>query len=213
LSVHNEFSFDDDSSEFADLIAAARSGSDEAIGELIENCRGYLLVVANQDLDHGLRGKIGASDIVQETMMSAQIAISDFRGESYDEFVGWLRSILVNDLRETRRKFRGTEKRQVDRELPLVGDSQVGVPLSELVEQLATPGSQAIAKEEARALTDAMDRLSDEYRQVLELRHWQQLSFVDVGQQMGRSADAARKLWARAILVLQQELDVDGQSC
>jgi RNA polymerase sigma-70 factor (ECF subfamily) len=63
------------------------------------------------------------------------------------------------------------------------------------------------AAEEAAALHAAMSRLSEDYREVLHLRNWQQLPFMDIGEKMGRSAEAARKLWSRALVQLQQELN------
>jgi RNA polymerase sigma factor (sigma-70 family) len=75
-----------------------------------------------------------------------------------------------------------------------------------------TPGSQAIAEEEAAALEAAMSRLPDDYREVIQLRNWQALAFKEIGERMGRSADATRKLWYRAILQLQQEMESDERS-
>ena len=60
----------------------------------------------------------------------------------------------------------------------------------------------------AEALARAMERLPPDYRQVITLRHEQQLTFEEIGQQMQRTANAARMLWLRAIECLQKEMGV-----
>jgi RNA polymerase sigma-70 factor (ECF subfamily) len=61
--------------------------------------------------------------------------------------------------------------------------------------------------EQDRALQAALGRLPEDYRRVITLRYEQQLSFEEIGQLLHRSPDAARKLWARAVERLQEELD------
>ncbi len=114
--------------DFLNLLSEARSGSREAIGMLIDHYRPYLLLIANQELDPAIRGKLGASDVVQETMLTAQHAIGDFRGSTHEEMLGWLRGILLNDLLEAGRSYRGTAMRNVGREVPIDGDSRMNQP-------------------------------------------------------------------------------------
>jgi RNA polymerase sigma factor (sigma-70 family) len=72
-----------------------------------------------------------------------------------------------------------------------------------------TPRTDALATEEAERLQMAMDQLREEHREVIRLRNWQDLSFVQIGEQMARSPDAARKLWTRAVMNLQGFLKKD----
>jgi RNA polymerase sigma-70 factor (ECF subfamily) len=192
--------------EFARLLSDARAGSRDALGQLVESCRPYLLMIANQDLDPKLRAKIGASDIVQETMLTAQQQIADFRGNGKNELLAWLRGILINDLLQTRRRYRKTDKRQVDREVSLAGGERADEPPIDFAGAQATPGTYAVASEEAALLRRAMSSLSKDDQQVLQLHNWEQLSFAEIGQRMERSPEAVRKLWSRAVLRLQQEL-------
>jgi RNA polymerase sigma-70 factor (ECF subfamily) len=69
-----------------------------------------------------------------------------------------------------------------------------------------------MANEQADALERAMRRLPDEYRQVLTLRHQEQLAFEEIGQRMQRTANAARMLWLRAVERLQEELGLSHES-
>ena len=66
--------------------------------QLVQTCRDYLLLVANRNLDRELQGKLGASDLVQETFVRAQRNFKQFRGSSIEEFLTWLRQILLNHL-------------------------------------------------------------------------------------------------------------------
>jgi RNA polymerase sigma-70 factor (ECF subfamily) len=63
-----------------------------------------------------------------------------------------------------------------------------------------------MSRERAQALQRALSQLPEEYRRVITLRHYEEQSFEEIGKQMERSTDAARKLWARAIERLRQEL-------
>lgn len=187
--------------KFAELIQLAREGDRRAMGDLMQGCREYLLLVANRDLDQDLRPKVGASDVVQETMITAQAAFEHFDGTSREELLAWLRAILKNDLRGAYRHFKGFQKRDIDRESPLADGSRQ-IP----VDPQDTPSTRAAIDEERRILQEAMAALSDQDNQVLRLRNWKKLSFAEIGNEMHRSEDAARKLWGRAVLRLQQAL-------
>ena len=103
----------------AQWLPAARSGSRKALGEALEACRAYLLVVAQRELDPQLRAKAGASDLVQQTFLEAQRDFPQFQGESEAELLAWLRQVLLNNLSTFTRSYRATEKRRVDREVAL----------------------------------------------------------------------------------------------
>lgn len=185
-------------------LAVARSGSREALGQVLESCRKYLLLVAGQELDSDLQGKGGASDLVQQTFLEAQRDFAGFQGSSQAELLAWLRLILLNNVANFTRHFRATAKRAVGREVELRnGDS--AQPGFELAARSLTPSSEAIEREQAAAMHQALVRLPDDYRRVIELRYVEKLTFEAIGGRMNRSADAARKLWARALSQLRKE--------
>src|SRR5262245_65024573 len=95
----------------ADLLAAARAGSRNALGELLESYRRYLAHVARDQLDPRLLPKGDQSDLVQETFRDAQQAFGQFRGNSEEELLAWLRQILVHRISRFARRYRGTRKR------------------------------------------------------------------------------------------------------
>lgn len=190
------------SASFSKLLGRVKSGDEAAINELLRGCQDYLLFIANHQLDPDFRSKLGASDVVQQTLIVACNKIAEFDGSQRPEFLAWLKGILVNDLRERHRHFKRAKKRQVDREQAQfeVDDWQVAV------DSMYTPGTQASIAEESHRLYAAVKQLPETYQVVLRLRNWQQLSFDAIGKQLGKSAEAARKVWARAVVELERIL-------
>src|SRR5215469_12405257 len=180
-------------------LALARAGSPEALGQVLETFRGYLLLIADREMDPELRAKGGASDLVQETFLEAQRDFGRFHGDSVDELRAWLRRLLLNNVANFTRQYRQRAKRQVGREVPLEAGGSSHERGAGLAADILSPSGQVVAQEQAEALARAMERLPPDYRQVLALRHEQKLTFAQIGEQMQRTANAARMLWLRAV--------------
>lgn len=103
------------------------------------------------------------------------------------------------------RRYRGTDKRAVEREVSVTPDrsSQVEGPV--LVADEPSPSAEMMAEEQVQTLHRALARLPEDYRSVIVLRYQDQKPFEEIGKLMNRTPDAARKLWARAMERLQQE--------
>jgi len=188
-------------------LSSARSGETSALGEVLGACRAYLLHVAESELDAKLRAKGGASDLVQQTFMEAQQDFSRFSGTSEAELLAWLRKMLLNNIANFRRKWVHTAKRTTTREVPIHPNDSGGHERSWLDDGMATPSRQMMAGEQEEALYAALDRLPEDYALVLRLRYVEGLPFEAVAEKMQRSTNAVRKLWARAIEKLQEEMD------
>ena len=187
-------------------IVEARNGSKIALGQLLENYRLYLLQIANQQIPTDLCGKAGGSDLVQQTFLEAQRDFGAFQGTTEAEWVGWLRRILLHNLANLVQQYRATGKRDVAREIALGADGGVdGLPGTDL-----SPSGTALAREADVALEAALARLPAEYRQVIVWRNRERLSYAEMGALLHRSAEAARKLWCRAVERLQEELGSDS---
>lgn len=189
---------------FRSLLEVARLGDQDALGRLIQECRNYLLSVASREMDRDLEGKFGASDIVQESMLTAHQQFPNFKGDEKRQFVAWLRQILVNDLYHAIRSFKGTQKRHVKREKPIQASVLQELPLAD---RHLTPQSNALAAEQARILMSAISNLPDDYRTVLKLKSFEDRNFREIGDLMARSPDAVRKLWARALISLREKIE------
>ncbi|MEM8681629.1 MAG: sigma-70 family RNA polymerase sigma factor [Planctomycetota bacterium] len=192
-------------SEFAELVALARQGHVGAMNTLFAQCRDYLLLIANQDLDERLQGQYAPSDLVQATMARANERFDQFQGTCQQELLGWFRTILKNEMRGTVRKELHTEKRAVTQERQ-GNSSWLAGSAAHPIDPYLTPASNAEVGEEAARLRSAMLKLSEVHRQVLLLRNWQRYSFAEIANRMQRSENAVKKLWARALVALEQEL-------
>ena len=194
-------------SSFAVDLGSAHVGSQQALGRLLESCRAYLLMVADRELSPELRGKVSASDIVQETFLEAKNGFPQFRGRTEDELRAWLRRILLNNVHNSHRTYRGTDRRDVVREVPGALSSSSEKSANRIVAPSSSPSEQAMRRERDDALERAMASLSSDHQQVIRLRHEEGWSFAKIGRLMNRSEDAARKLWARAIEALREQLE------
>jgi RNA polymerase sigma-70 factor (ECF subfamily) len=194
----------------AQYLPAARAGSREALGQALELCRGYLLRVANQGLDEDLRAKGGASDLVQETFLEAQRDFGSFQGSSEQELLAWLRRLLLHNVANFTRRYRGTDKRRLGREIELEGAKAPAGRKGRLATDTPSPSSEAIAHEQAEKIQQALERLPEDYCRVILLRNQERRSFGEIGGLMGRSAEAARRLWSRAVERLQRELEASS---
>ena len=187
------------------LLTEARAGSGEALGRAFEACRRYLLLVAGRRLDPELQAKGGASDLVQETFLEAQRDFGRFDGTSESELRAWLRRILINNAGTFARRYCATGKRAIGLERPLGAHGSSFDPGAGLAGSIPSPSGQAIEQEQAQALQRALARLPEDYRQAVTLRFQGGLSFEEIGRRMDRSAEAARKLWSRAMERLRDE--------
>jgi RNA polymerase sigma-70 factor (ECF subfamily) len=186
------------------LLAAARTGCGEALGQVLERYRNYLLLIAQRELEPVLQAKGGASDLVQETFFEAQRDFGLFQGGSEEELRAWLRRLLLNNVANFSRRYH-TDKRQVKREQPLEAGGS-GAPGGGLPQDAPSPSGEAVEREQAAAVQRALERLPEKYRQVLVWRYQEQRSFEEIGRLLECSPKAAHHLWARALRRLEQEL-------
>jgi RNA polymerase sigma-70 factor (ECF subfamily) len=192
--------------DVARWLAAAHAGCRDALGQALDACRNYLLRIAEGELDSALQAKGGASDLVQETFLEAHRDFAQFQGATEDELRAWLRQLLLHNLGHFTRRYRQTAKRAVGREVQLGPDSSAN-PLAQLPGDTSSPSVRAAAQEKAEALERALERLPEDYRQVIALHHRDGRPFEEIAALMQRSVAAVRKLWSRAIDRLQQELE------
>jgi RNA polymerase sigma-70 factor (ECF subfamily) len=188
------------------LLSAARGGDAGALGQLLNAYRPFLLAMATAQFDSDLKAKAGPSDVVQETFVDAQRDFPNFKSGTEAQFRIWLYTLLMNNLADLRKRYLRTAKRQVRRERPLnASDSK------RLLHSLAdadgrSPSNAAISREEHARINAALERLTPAYRQIIILRSKERRSFAHIAALIGKSPDAARMLWQRAIARLRREL-------
>jgi RNA polymerase sigma-70 factor (ECF subfamily) len=195
------------------LLESARSGDAAARGALLEPYARYLSLLARVQIGRRIQGKVDADDVVQETFIEAHRQFAGFRGTSEAELLAWLRRILAGQIALTVRRYVGTKGRDVnlERELAVQLDQSsqaIGRDAGggALVGAFSTPSQRASRREQAALLADALGKLSEDYREVIILRHIEQLSFAEVSRRMNRSEDSVQKLWVRALASLRRAL-------
>ncbi len=164
--------------------------------QLYEAVKPYLLLIANKELVPEIQAKVRGSDLVDETLARAWQKIAQFRGTSQEELMAWTRDMLLKYVHDAKRRYLWTEMRQAGRELSLDRDL---ANAGNLIDGEARGHDHGLAlADDAQRLNAAMAQLSGDHREVIRWRHWEQKSFAEIGQLLGRNAEAARQLWRRA---------------
>jgi RNA polymerase sigma-70 factor (ECF subfamily) len=189
----------------AELVNQARRGDGRVMGELLELYRNYLTMLAQLQLDRRLHGKADASDLVQETFLEAHHAFPSFRGNCEAELLQWLRRILASRLSALIRRFLKSQQRDVRLEERLEEDLDKSSRMAcVLAGSGSSPSEKADRREQAVLLADALAKLPDHYRQVIVLRHLEELTFPEVAERMGKSVGSVKNLWVRALTTLKE---------
>lgn len=194
------------------LLNLARGGHVHALGQLLELFRNYLELLARLQISRRLRGKIDAADLVQETFLDAHAGFARFRGTTEAELAGWLRQILTSNALSLARRYFGTQRRNVRLEREWADEleqSSRALHLG-LIAPQSSPSQQAVKREQAVLLADALKHLPEDYREAIVLRQLEGLSFPEVAQRMERSLDSVKKLWMRALTRLRHELEASS---
>lgn len=190
------------------VIQQAQQGNSQAQNELFGQIQAYLTFVATKHFH--ATNKMGVSDIVQQSMIQAVENVNAFRGNSYEEFKGWLRQIVVNEARQTQRKFTA-DKRDVARERPAQSPSGQFNLQADFADSLPTPGTDLAANEEAERIQQVLSTLPEDYQQVIQLRNWEKLQFGDIAERMNLSVSGAAKLWYRALAALKKNFEQNDE--
>ncbi len=188
-----------------ELLQQAREGNEPALGRLLENYRHYLELLARLEIGRRLQTKVETSDIVQETFLEAHRNFMSFRGHSEGEFVTWLRSIFSSRVALLVRHYMGTQGRDVRREEQLEVDLDHTSQLLNrgLFAAGNSPSQSMMRREQGLLLAEALAALPEDYREVVVLRHLEDLPMNDVAARMNRSVDSVQKLWVRALAKLR----------
>jgi RNA polymerase sigma-70 factor (ECF subfamily) len=196
------------SAALEELPVLTRRTSDPALGRRLESYRDYLTILARMQIGRRLQGKVDPSDLVQETFLHAVRDFAQFRGTSDKELAGWVRQILAARLADLVRRYCGTQGRDVHLEqgLQVELDQSSQVLDAGLVDPLSSPSHQAVRHEQVTWLAQSLERLPADYREVLILHHLEEWDFPAVARRMGRSVEAVKKLWARALARLRRSV-------
>jgi RNA polymerase sigma-70 factor (ECF subfamily) len=155
-----------------------------------------LKAIAKQQLSRRLQAKCDPADLVQETALEASRDFAHFHGNTIRDFAAWLRQILLNNAANINRSYARTSKRNIYRETSLEQHLQ---SVRRIRDQAPTPTTLILLAEERQCVEKAYWQLPADMRLALHLRSQTDASFAEIGDQLDRSPEAARKVWVRAV--------------
>ena len=195
--------------EVAALAAAGDERGDVLAGAL-ERHRARLLRMIDIRMHPALRGRVGASDVLQEAYLDISGRIGDYLKDPRMPFFLWIRFLTAQKLMELHRRHLGAQKRDARRQ---VSRGREGFPAATLVTLVnllvgrGTTPTQAVARGEMRLqLEEALERMNAADREVLVLRHFEELTNIEAARELGIEPAAASKRYVRALKRLKEIL-------
>jgi RNA polymerase sigma-70 factor (ECF subfamily) len=202
--------------ETRDLLARAGQGEPAAVERLLTVHREPLRRMIGARLDPALAARVDASDIVQDVLLEASRRLGDYLRNPAMPFHLWLRHIARDHVIDAHRRHRQAQRRSMDREQPLLpavlADHSSFELAGQVLDQELTPASAAIRHELQRRLNDAIATLEDDDREVILMRHAEQLSNQEVAAALGLTEAAASMRYLRAVRRLRAVLLPDYPS-
>ncbi len=181
------------------------------MGELFERHRARLERMVSLRMDPALRPRVGASDVLQEAYLEIADRLGDYLADPRMPFFLWIRFITAQRLLKLHRHHAGTKKRDVRRQVALdrpLGPAATSVALADrLAATGITPSGVAVVGEMRRQLEEALEGMNATDREVLVLRHFEELSNAETADVLGIRSDAASKRYLRALERLREVLE------
>jgi RNA polymerase sigma-70 factor (ECF subfamily) len=204
-----------DLSEITDLLRRAGAGDAEAMGRLLQGYRKRLRRMVQLRLDPRLQGRVDASDILQEAYLEATQRLPDYVRDPRMPFFLWLRFLTGQKLLELRRRHLGTQARDAAREISLhqgaMPEASSACLAAQLLGKMTAPLQAAIRAEMKIRLQEALNSMEPLDREVLALRHFEQLDNTETAQVLGITPSGASSRYLRALKRLKEILrDVPG---
>ena len=192
------------------LLARAKDGDRSAVGELFDAQRARLERMLALRIDGRLRGRIEAADVIQDSFVEASRRLDEYLLEPAMPFYLWLRFITVQRLHSVYREHLGAKRRDARREVRLDAGASTGATsealAARLLGKLSTP-SRGMMRAELRAqLREILESMDPNDREIIALRHFEQLGNVDASRVLGLEPSAASKRYVRAIRRLRELL-------
>lgn len=192
------------------LLDDAKGGESSAVDRLLGEFREPLRQVINLRIDPVLARRVDASDIVQDVLIEAHQRLNEYLKNPAMPFHLWLRHLAQDRIIDTHRRHRQAQRRSIDREQsvqpPAWADQSSVQLVAQLIDGEKTPASAAIHQELQRRLNGALDQLEEDDREIILMRHHEQLSNQDVAAALELSEAAASMRYLRALRKLRNVL-------
>lgn len=197
------------------LLQGARLGESTAVNALLERHRDALRRMIRARMDQRLTQRIDASDVVQDVLFEASRRLTDYIRDPKLPFQLWLRQIAQDRIIDMHRRHRTAARRSLDREqaLDACWNEQSSLDLAaQLQDPEVTPAAAALQHELQQQFLDALDQLEPDDREILVMRHLEQLSNSEAAELLGLSASAAGMRHLRALRRLRERIGGDSLS-
>lgn len=200
-----------ESDNTADLLRRAADGDEAARSELFGQHRERLARMVRLRLNRQLQGRVDEEDILQETFLDAARKLNDYLRNPEAPFFLWLRSLAGLKLNEVHRQHLGTQKRDAGREVSLY---QGALPeansmslAAHLLGTITSPSQAAIKTERRIKLQETLNSMDPIDREILALRHFEQLTNAEVALALDLSTSGATARHMRALKRLRSLLE------
>ena len=185
-----------------ELLRRTAQGDRQARHALLSRHRHRLKNMVALRLDRRLAARVDASDVVQEVLLEAAQGLDDYLRERPLPFYPWLRQLACDHLIDLHRRHLRAQKRSVKREVPLaphLSDASAMQLADRMLARQSSPSDRAIRRELRQRLQAALDRLDEQDREVLVLRHLEQLSTRETAAVLGIREGAVKTRHLRAL--------------
>ncbi|HZU37836.1 MAG TPA: sigma-70 family RNA polymerase sigma factor [Gemmataceae bacterium] len=203
-------SVSENSGHTAELLRRVAAGDQRVWGELLMAHRERLRTMVALRLDRRLKGRIDPSDVIQEAFLDASRQVADYVKDPTIPFFLWLRLVTSQRLVALHRRHLGTQARNAGRDVALFHGPYPEASSAALAERLlgrdTRPSEAAVRAERAVRLQEGLNALEPLDREVLALRHFEQLSNAEAAQVLGVAPAAASKRYVRALQRLKEVL-------
>lgn len=192
-----------DSAKTAKLMIRLEQGDDNALAELFAMHRERLRQMVRFRLDRRLRGRVDASDVLQEAYLDAAKRLPHFFDKPQMSFFVWLRQVTTQRLVDIHRRHLGAQRRDARQEVPIHrSDYSAATSASmaaRLVGHLTSPSQIVMRLEMLEHLEQALGGMDPIDREVLALRHFEDLTNNEVAEVLQISKAAASNRYVRAL--------------
>ena len=201
----------DNFGEDSNLLQRAAGDDTEALRQLFSRYRDRLKRMVHLRLSRRLSGRVDDSDVVQEAFLEISRKLPDYARAPEMPLFLWLRHMTGLKLAEIHRRHLGTQLRDADREVSLhrgeLPEADSASLAAQLLGKLTTPSQAAIKAEQRIYIQEALNSMEPIDREVLALKHFEQLSTSEIAQVLGLSRAGAGSRYLRAIKRLREILE------
>jgi RNA polymerase sigma-70 factor, ECF subfamily len=183
-------------------------GDKAALAQIFDIYRLRLRRIVNFRLDRRVYGRVDPDDVLQEAYLNAQLRMKSILGDRAETLFIWLRKILNQTLADVHRRHLGTKKRSAARDVSIHGgwstESTSAALAIHLADSLTSPSQAALRAETAAQIDAALATLSPVDREILALRHFEELSNSEAAHVLGMTSQAASMRYVRALTRLRE---------